>query len=75
MIYPYVRVIITHKGEQLSKEYYDEHPEIHHLYPSQNVFQNKLYLPLLEKVNSTNQTQTLEISENLVKVNGQTINI
>ena len=75
MIYPNVSVIITHKGEQLSKEYFHEHPEIHHLYPSQEVFYNKLYLPLLEKANSTNQTQILEISENHVKINGQTIDI
>ncbi|QGW27726.1 hypothetical protein [Phnomibacter ginsenosidimutans] len=63
----------TYQGVPLTKAYYDNHPEIHHLYPSPQVFLTQLYKPLLEKVSTTNQPQLLEISENRVTINGQPI--
>lgn len=64
------KVIVTYQGQRLSATYFKEHPEIHHLYPSKEVFQNSIYLPVLNRGYATNTDQTIEISENGVKVNG-----
>ena len=72
-MYPAISVVTTYQGVPLTKAYYDNHPEIHHLYPSPQVFLTQLYLPLLEKVTSTHEPQLLEISENRVAINGQPI--
>ena len=74
-MYPAISVVTTYQGVPLTKAYYDNHPEIHHLYPSPQVFLTQLYVPLLEKVSATQQPQLLEISENRVAINGQPIEI
>ena len=67
-LFPIVK--ITYKGKHLSQKEYDEHPEIHHMYPSEEAFMQKLYLPLLQKTQETNSEQFLEVSENSIKING-----
>ena len=69
-MYPLPTVIITYQGKPLSDKYYNEHPEIHPMYPTKEEFMNKLYLPVLHKVQETNTEQILEISENSIKING-----
>lgn len=70
-MYAFPTVIVTYNGKPLSKKEYDEHPEIHHLYPSTDVFIKKIYLPLLQKTQETNTVQVLEISEHSIKINGE----
>lgn len=65
-----VNVIVTYKGSPLSKQYFEDHPEIQPLYPSMETNQQKLYVPLVEQAQRTGEQQTLEISETEVKVNG-----
>ena len=72
-MYPAISVVTTYQGVPLTKAYYDNHPEIHHLYPSPQVFLTQLYVPLLEKVSTTQQPQLLEMSEKRVTINGQPI--
>ena len=69
-MYPLPTVKITYQGKPLSLRYYDEHPEIQHLYPAKEVFITRLYIPLLHKAQETNAEQVLEISENSIKING-----
>jgi len=69
-MYPLPTVIITYQGKPLSDKYYNEHPEIHPLYPTKEAFMTKLYLPVLQMVQETNTEQVLEISENSIKING-----
>ena len=68
-------VIITYQGKPLSDKYFNEHPEIHLMYPTKEEFMNKLYLPVLQKVQETNTEQVLEISENSIKINGVSQNL
>ncbi|MBU3714353.1 MAG: hypothetical protein FGM46_05325 [Ferruginibacter sp.] len=68
--YPLPTVIVTYQGKPLTLRYYDEHPEIHHLYPAKDIFTERLYKPLVHKARETNTAQLLEISENEVKING-----
>lgn len=68
-------VKVTYQGKPLTQRFYDAHPEIHGLYPSPDVFMQRLYLPLIEKMELTKEPQLLEISENKVKVNGQDIKL
>ena len=72
-MYPTISVVTTYQGAPLTKAYYDSHPDIHHLYPSPQVFLTQLYVPLLEKVSATQQPQLLEMSEKRVTINGQPI--
>jgi hypothetical protein len=74
-MYPFPTVKITYKGKPLGKKEYDELPEIHHLYPSSEVFMQKLYLPLLQKAQKNNVEQLLEVSEDSIKINGVPFNI
>ncbi len=74
-MYPLPTVIITYQGKPLSDKYYNEHPEIHPLYPTKEAFMTKLYLPLLQMVKETNTEQILEISENSIKINGVSQNL
>ena len=67
-LFPIVK--ITYKGKPLGQNEYDEHPEIHHMYPSKEAFMQKLYLPILQKAHETNSEQFLEVSENSIKING-----
>jgi hypothetical protein len=69
-MYPLPTVKITYQGKPLSAKYYNEHPEIQHLYPNREVFMTKHYLPVLHKLQETNSEQLLEISENSIKING-----
>ena len=69
-MYPLPTVKITYQGKPLSDKYYNEHPEIHPLYPTKEAFMTKLYLPVLQKVQEKNAEQVLEISENSIKING-----
>jgi hypothetical protein len=69
-MYPLPTVKITYQGKPLSDKYYNEHPEIHQLYPTKEAFMTKLYLPVLQMVKETNTEQVLEISENSIKING-----
>ena len=62
-------IIIKYKGEPLTLRYYNEHREIHIMYPTSEVFTQKLYVPLFEKEEATNEKQVLEISENLILIN------
>jgi hypothetical protein len=66
-------VTTTYKGKPLTLRYFNEHPEIHPLYPPSEVFINKLYIPLLDKAQETNIEQRLEITEDWVKVNGEIV--
>jgi len=63
-------VIITYQRKPLSDKYYNEHPEIHPMYPAKEEFMTNLYLPVLQKLQETNAEQVLEISENSIKING-----
>ena len=69
-MYPFPIVKVTYKGKPLGKKEFEEHPEIHALYPSKEVFMQKLYLPLLQRAQETNTEQFLEVSENSIKING-----
>jgi hypothetical protein len=69
-MYPLPTVKITYQGKPLSDKYYNEHPEIHPLYPTKEAVMTKLYLPVLQMVQETNTEQVLEISENSIKING-----
>ena len=73
-MYHYVDVRIIYKGKRLSKKFYDEHEEIHKLYPSQKTF-NELYRSLINDIQRGGTNQLLEISENSIKVNGTEVNI
>ena len=67
-LFPIVK--ITYKGKPLGQKEYDEHPEIHHMYPSKEAFMQKIYLPILQKALETNSEQFIEISEKSIKING-----
>lgn len=69
-MHPFLKIKITHQGKPFSENYYNNHPEIHYLYPTQEVFMSKLYFPLLQKAKETNAEQLLEISEEAIKING-----
>ena len=69
-MYPFVDVKITYLNKPLSKKFFEEHKEIHHLYPTQEAFMQELYLPLLKKAQETMTIQVLEVSENTIKING-----
>ena len=74
-MYPFPIVKITFNGQPLSKKEYDERPEIHRLYPTKEVFMERLYLPLLKKAQESNTEQLLEISEHSIKINGVVHNL
>ena len=74
-MYPTISVVTTYQGAPLTKAYYDSHLDIHHLYPSPQVFLTRLYVALLEKASATHEPQLLEMSENRVAINGQPIEI
>ena len=74
-MYPLTTIIITYQGKPLSNKYFNEHPEIHPMYPTKVEFMTNLYLPLLHKVQETNTEQILEISENSIKINGVSQNL
>ncbi len=63
-------VAVTYKGKTLTQRYFDEHPEIHNLYPSRADFLSKFYIHLVNKGKETHTEQFLEIAENSVKING-----
>lgn len=67
---PIVEVKVTYKGKDLNKKYLDKHLDLQHLYPSQELFMNTLYLPLFQIAKETYNFQSLEISEVGVKING-----
>ncbi len=69
----YLKVQITYRGEPITQRFYNEHPEIQKLYPSKEVFLNKLYIPLFQKAKETQSEQTLEISEHSIKINGEEV--
>lgn len=64
------KVKVTYEGKPLTERYFREHPEIHHLYPTREIFMTRIYLPLLQRVQETREDQVLEISENEIKFNG-----
>jgi len=66
----FIKVQVTYMGQKLTKRFYYEHPEIHPLYPTGAVFIEKIYAPLLNKANVTQEHQNVEISENAVLING-----
>lgn len=70
-----VKVIVTYKGEPLSKQYFEDHLEIQQMYPSMEEYQQKLYGPLVEQAQRTGEQQTLEISENEIKINGAIVTL
>ena len=61
-------VKVSYKGNALSARYFDEHPEIQHLYPSKEVFKSQIYLPILKRCMETGEVHTIEISENGVMI-------
>ena len=63
-------VKITFQGEPLTERYFNEHPDVHALYPSKEKFMSALYLPLWEQQQRTDEVLTLEISEYGIKING-----
>lgn len=63
-------VSITYQGSPLTEQFYLEHPEIHHMYPTKEEFMKLLYIPLLKISQDTNIEQVLEISEHSIKING-----
>lgn len=73
-MYPFVKVSVTYLGKPLSKKNYDEHPEIHHLYPTKQAF-NILYRSLINEIFDKGFELVLEITENSIKVNGEAITL
>ena len=69
-MYAYVIVEFFYNGKLLSQQYYNEHIEIQHLYPSHYDFLHVLYLPLIQKAQDTNSIQHLVLSENKIMING-----
>jgi hypothetical protein len=65
------KVSVTFQSKPLSQRYFDQHPEIHHLYPSSADFKDKIYGPALDKALKFSLDQVIEISEGVVRVNGQ----
>ena len=61
---------MTYKGVPLTMRTYNEHPEIHHLYPTPTVFMEKIYRPQLKWAEETGRVPVIEIEENSVKING-----
>lgn len=64
------KVKVTYQGKTLSLRFYNEHPEIQHMYPSKEMFVNKIYWPAFQKMRQTNINQIIEIAEHSVKING-----
>jgi hypothetical protein len=67
------KVTVTYKGQALTYQFFDEHPEIHHMYPSRKNFISHLYKLLLDKAQISSEKQVIEISENLILVNGKQV--
>ena len=67
----YLKVHVTYRGKPLTQKYFNEHSELQKLYPSKEVFLNKLYIPLFQKAKETQSEQILEISEDSIKINGE----
>lgn len=63
-------VKVTYKGKPLTEKYYREHKEIRQLYPTAEAFMNRIYLPLLQRMEEINERLVLEISENRIEING-----
>ena len=64
-----VTVIVTYQNKPLTLRYFNEHPEIHHLYLSGKDFIEHIYAPLVQKAKITNTKQVVEISEHQVLIN------
>jgi hypothetical protein len=58
-----LKIKITYQGAPLTEKYFNEHPEIHGLYPSKEKFMNEIYLPLIKKAEELNTEYIVEISE------------
>jgi hypothetical protein len=65
-----LNIKIIYQGQILTERYFNEHPEIHSLYPSKTKFMEEVYLPLLKTAQETGQKQDIEISENGMLING-----
>ncbi len=65
------KVIVTFQNKPVSQRFFDQHPEIHHLYPSSADFKDRIYGPALDKAIKFGLGQVIEISEGEVRLNGQ----
>jgi hypothetical protein len=65
-----LNIVVTYQSKPLTEKFFQEHPEIHDLYPSKEKFMNEIYLPLLKKAEETQTAYQVEISENSITVNG-----
>lgn len=63
-----LNIKITYQGAPLTEKFYNNHPEIHGLYPSKEKFMNEIYLPLLKKSTNDNTHFNIEISEHGVEI-------
>ena len=69
-----VTVIVTYQNKPLTLRYFNEHPEIHHMYLPAKDFVSLIYAPLLAKGRASNTKQVVEVSENQVLINGLVFN-
>jgi hypothetical protein len=69
-MYSLPTVKITFQGNPITLKYFNEHPEIQHMYPTKEQFMTLLYIPLLHKMQQMGTTELLEISENAIQING-----
>ena len=69
-MHPHLNIKVYYQGQILTDRFYNEHPEIHSLYPSKEKFMEEIYLPLLKKAHETGQEQTVDISEKGIIING-----
>ena len=65
-----VKIVVTYQSKILTEKFFQEHPEIHALYPSKEKFIHEIYLPLLKKAEETQTVYQVEISENGIAFNG-----
>ena len=65
-----LKINTTYQGAPLTEKFFNEHPEIHELFPSKEKFMNEIYLPLLKKAEKTKTEFIVEISESGIFING-----
>jgi hypothetical protein len=65
-----LKINTTYQGAPLTEKFFNEHPEIHELFPSKDKFMNEIYLPLLKKAEESKTEYVVEISEAGISING-----
>jgi hypothetical protein len=64
-----LKINTTYQGAPLTEKFFNEHPEIHELFPSNDKFMNEIYLPLLKKAEDSKTEYVVEISEAGISIN------